>query len=434
MGYDKMPPELVIAESDQSHSSDSSRRLRILLVTSVSPYPPTVGGNQRTYLLLKALREIGEVDLVLYTRDGLEEALPVLKRDFGLVEKIPWDLAGRTFPFSMVYPFAPGLVQNVAATLRPRALDYRPVARVMKRIRERIRDRHYDVVVGRYLLPTIKTGCLGMTPAILDVDDIDSHVYAARLRQPGLSSFRRAANAWQAWQISRLLPSRLRLFDRIWVCQDDEETVRDIPNRVYLPNIPFNLPGPANAEPTVEKGTILFVGSFYHLPNEPAVDYFVEQVWPQLHARHPRLRFKIVGSNLQPHLRVRWERHPGVEAVGFVENLQHCYEECLFAVVPLQSVTGTNIKILEALAHERTCVVTPEAQGGYAARLKHGETLLVADSPADFVKACERLIENPAERDALGANGRRVIDAQFSYQGFRTTVASTVESCLKIKR
>jgi glycosyltransferase involved in cell wall biosynthesis len=404
--------------------------LRILFVTSVSPFPPTVGGNQRSNLLLRALRELGQVDLILYTRDGLEDVLPRLERDFGLVEKIPWDLAGRAFPFSLIYRFAPGLVQNIAGTLMPRALDYRPVAKVARPIRRRMAERKYDLVVGRYLLPTLKTGCLGTTPALLDLDDIDSHVYRERLKQPGLSFARRVANCWQAFQITRLLPSRLQLFDRIWVCQEDESVVGEIPNRVYLPNIPFYLPSPSQSPAAASSRTILFVGSFYHLPNEPAVDFFVNEVWPILHGRDSSLRFKIVGSNLQPHLRERWQKTPGVEAVGFVEELSEAYRDCLFTVVPLQSVTGTNIKIIEALAHERTCVVTPAAQAGYAAHLRHDGSVLVASSPAEFAAACQRLIDQPVLRAELGANGRAIVDREFSYARFSRTVRETVESVL----
>lgn len=417
---------------DVPKSRAATCRPRILFVTSVSPYPTTVGGNQRTNLLLRALRQIGEVDLILYTRDGLEDALPTLERDYGLVEKIPWDLAGRTFPFSLVYPLAPGLVQNVAGTLLPRTWDYRPVKAVSQRIRERMDARQYDLVVGRYLLPTLKTGCLGRTPAILDIDDIDSHVYRARLRQPGLSFARKTANAWHAAQITRLLPSRLRQFDRIWVCQEDEALVGEIPNRVYLPNIPFSLPPAGPGSDATKSKTILFVGSFYHLPNEPAVDFFVEKVWPSLHARHPELRFRIVGSNLQPHLRARWERKPDVEAVGFVEDLRACYEDCLFTVVPLQSVTGTNIKILETLGHGRTCVVSSAAHNGYAAYLRNGEQLLVADSPDEWIAACERLVTGTAERDALALAGRNIIDTHFTFDRFQRTVAQTVEDCLRL--
>jgi glycosyltransferase involved in cell wall biosynthesis len=408
--------------------------LRILFVTSVSPFPPTAGGNQRSNLLLRAVRELGEVDLILYTRDGLEDELPTLERDFGLVERIPWDLAGRAFPFSLVYPLAPARVQNIAGTLMPRTLDYRPVAKVARRIRKRIAERKYDLVVGRYLLPTLKTGCLGSTPALLDLDDIDSHVYRERLKQPGLSFARRVANWWQAFQITRLLPSRLRLFERIWVCQDDESVVGEIPNRVHLPNIPFYLPSASESPAPPASRTILFVGSFYHLPNEPAVDFFVNEVWPMLHARDSSLRFKIVGSNLQPHLRERWHKKPGVEAVGFVEDLSEAYHDCLFAVVPLQSVTGTNIKIIEALAHERACVVTPAAQAGYAAHLRHEDSVLVASSAAQFAAACQRLIDEPGLRAELGKNGRAIVDREFSYARFSRTVRETVESVLSPAR
>jgi glycosyltransferase involved in cell wall biosynthesis len=291
-------------------------------------------------------------------------------------------------------------------------------------------ERKYDLVVGRYLLPTLKTGCLGSTPALLDIDDIDSHVYRERLKQPGLSFARRVANWWQAFQITRLLPSRLRLFERIWVCQDDESVVGAIPNRVYLPNIPFYLPEPCEAPASPASRTILFVGSFYHLPNEPAVDFFVNEVWPILHRRDSSLRFQIVGSNLQPHLRERWQKQPGVEAAGFVEDLSAAYRDALFSVVPLQSVTGTNIKVIEALAHERTCVVTPAAQAGYAAQLRHDESVLVASSPAAFAAACQRLIDQPALRAELGRHGRAVVERDFSYARFSSTVRETVESVL----
>jgi glycosyltransferase involved in cell wall biosynthesis len=409
-----------------------ARSLRILFVTSVSPFPPTVGGNQRSNLLLRALRELGEVDFFLYTRDDLHEQIPTLKKDFGLVEKIDWDLAGRIFPFSLVYPFAPKLVQNIAGTLLPRTLDYRPVPAVARRIRQYMAERNYDLVVGRYLLATTKIGCLGTTPALLDIDDIDSHVYRERLKQPGMSFPRRMANLWQSLQVGWLLPSRLKLFNRIFVCQNDEAIVGEIPNRVYLPNIPYYLPAAPSSPQPADAKTILFVGSFFHLPNEPAVDFFVEKVWPQLHARNSELRFKIVGSNLQPHLRERWQKHPGVDAVGFVEDLSESYRECLFSIVPLQSVTGTNIKILEALAHERACVVTPASQAGYAGHLRHEDSIMVASSPEEFAAACQRLIDDPALRTAMGKKGRQIVTEEFSYARFSRTVRETVEECLTL--
>ena len=43
------------------------------------------------------------------------------------------------------------------------------------------------------------------------------------------------------------------------------------------------------------KPTILFVGTFYWLPNVQAVKYLVKQVWPIIHRKLPEAHLHIVG-------------------------------------------------------------------------------------------------------------------------------------------
>jgi len=63
--------------------------------------------------------------------------------------------------------------------------------------------------------------------------------------------------------------------------------------------------------------------------------------------------FKIVGSNLQKRIYAPVGRDSSARAIGFVEDLQACIG---IAYLPggLQSVAGTNIKILGTLDHSRT--------------------------------------------------------------------------------
>jgi glycosyltransferase involved in cell wall biosynthesis len=410
--------------------------MRVLFITSVSPYPTTVGGNQRSNLLFRALSDFADVDLVLYTRDGLEDVRPKLKSDFNLVAQIPWKLAGQRFPFAPFYKFHPAAVQKVASTIFPRELDYRPDPAAAERVEKLMDSNDYDIVVGRYLLPTLKSGALGRTPAVLDLDDVDSHIYRSRLELPGLSKMAKLGNYWHYRQIEALLPSRLRLFNRVWITHNETGELDYIDRKVLLPNIPLvpeSAKAAAASTPFAGPPVLLFVGSFWHMPNEPAVDYFVEQVWPAVHAACSEAVFRIIGSNMSPEMKARWSAAPGVDAVGFVPDLTAAYAECAFTVVPILSCTGTNIKVLESLAFRRTCVVSRLAHQGFASVLKDSEALLVADDAAAFSAACIRLLRDQAVRARLAARGNELVGQNYSFASFKQTVRSTVESCVNEK-
>lgn len=408
--------------------------MRILFITSVSPYPVTAGGNQRSNLLYRALSEFADVDLALYSRDDLPDVRQKLKDDFRLIAQFPWKLAGMSFPFSFFYRIHPKAVQAVAATLLPRRLDYRPDPSAAFKLRALLQKNSYDLVVGRYLLPTLKSGVLGYVPTVLDLDDVDSHIYRSRLQLPGLSMVRKFANYWHYHQIEALLPSRLRLFNRVWVSHDEDDELNYLHKKVLLPNIPLPIESTrevadyangSSAKPPI----LLFVGSFWHLPNEPAVDHFLQAIWPVIYRAYPNAIFRIVGSNMSEAMKARWSTVAGVEPIGFVSDLTASYSECSFAVVPLLSCTGTNIKVLEALSFGRTCVVTRKVHGGFARVLKSGESLLVAENDHAFSEACIQLLANPQQASHLAARGRQIVSGYYSFDNFKAIVRSTVLEC-----
>ena len=182
-------------------------------------------------------------------------------------------------------------------------------------------ERHYDVVVGRYLRPTIKSGVVGSgPPLVLDVDDLDTQVFLSRLNVPGRPAWERFINRWHYRQIQKIVPGELRKFDLVWVTNDDEEgageELKDVASKAYLPNIPVQqadnpIDEAAPLPPFPPVGTpptVLFVGNFWVLPNKQGVEHFVQHVWPRIHAARPDAVFRVVGAGLSDELRARWAR------------------------------------------------------------------------------------------------------------------------------
>src|SRR5262249_38100482 len=61
-----------------------------------------------------------------------------------------------------------------------------------------------------------------------------------------------------------------------------------------------------------EPDTILFLGSFRHLPNQDALNWFVQKVMPIICERRPETRLIVIGSDPPP-------RHSLPESAGNIE-------------------------------------------------------------------------------------------------------------------
>ncbi len=75
-------------------------------------------------------------------------------------------------------------------------------------------------------------------------------------------------------------------------------------------------PAPERAEPD----HLVFTGVMNYYPNVDGCAWFVEEVLPRVRARHPAVRFTIIGAHPTSEVRAL-ERHEGVEVTGFVDSV-----------------------------------------------------------------------------------------------------------------
>jgi glycosyltransferase involved in cell wall biosynthesis len=147
------------------------------------------------------------------------------------------------------------------------------------------------------------------------------------------------------------------------------------------------------------------------LPNEEGVDWFLEKVWPGLSEKHPDWRFSVAGRNMRPEFAERAARVPGVEVVGEVQDAVSFTNRHALLVVPLRSGGGMRVKLVEALALGKTVVSTPIGAEGLEAR--HGEHLILADSPEEFARCVEQCLTDRALFDRLGENGMAFVRGRY---------------------
>ena len=111
-----------------------------------------------------------------------------------------------------------------------------------------------------------------------------------------------------------------------------------------------------------DRKNIVFTGAMDYWANVDAVRWFCQKVLPKLQADIAQLHFTIVGSN--PTKEVLALAGDSVTVTGRVEDIRPYILFSDLAVAPMQIARGIQNKVLEALALNKTVVMTPAAYEG----------------------------------------------------------------------
>ncbi len=148
--------------------------------------------------------------------------------------------------------------------------------------------------------------------------------------------------------------------------------------------------------------TLLFLGSFRHIPNVEALDWFLQHVFPIILQQRPAVRLILIGSDAPP-------RHSlpdiaNIELVGFVEDVRVALGEYAVFICPIMSGSGVRVKLLEAFAAGIPVVSTVVGAEGLTEQ--HGEICALADDPSDFAEKTLALLDNPATAAQMATRAR----------------------------
>ncbi|MCZ6680246.1 MAG: glycosyltransferase family 4 protein [Candidatus Poribacteria bacterium] len=381
--------------------------MRILYLSVTVPFPPTDGGRIRVLNLLKQIAKKNQVTfLSLETTPTDDEGIEYLRRlgiDAHLV------------------PLGPSLPP----------LDLRTVARSFFK-RKPITVARYDLpAFGRKFHSLLQNNTFDLIhyamfhaaqyhvnthpPTLLSQHNVDSRIWQ-RLCEQTANPLRRfifwtQKRAFERYE--RVMSSR---FDAVAVVSEIDRallrehcpdlTIGVVPNGV---DIELYQPNPA----LEEEATLIYTGSMDWQPNEDAVLYFAEEIFPRVQANHPDLRFYVVGKSPTPRVQKLAQR-PGFIVTGGVEDIKPYIARAAVYVVPLRIGGGTRLKILEALAMEKAVVSTSVGEEGL--NLVHGEEIMIADEPVHFADIVSRLITDKQMRQRIGRRGRRRVEADYDWK------------------
>ena len=167
------------------------------------------------------------------------------------------------------------------------------------------------------------------------------------------------------WQGQKMANLELELINRskeIWnIAEEDLKRFKSFFNAddsklTFIPvGLDFKKSVSINKIAVDDRIKLLFLGKMDWAPNVDGLKWFLEEVWP--HVNHNKLSLQIVGSGDS-----RWGtelfKAPGINFLGFVQDLEEVYGNSDFSIIPIRYGSGTRIKVIESISKNVPIVST----------------------------------------------------------------------------
>jgi glycosyltransferase involved in cell wall biosynthesis len=366
----------------------------MVAVCPVVPWPPVDGGRKRTMRLLEAAERVGLAPHIL-TADHANAEGPDVLRERGwtvdLLDPPPGGPRGR-------------LKQQLGRLPSP----YLPS--VDARLRQLVAATPTMVLI-EHTQSAYYSAALKGVPWILSTHNVDSQLMRtlAEGRRPLSAAWLRE---WNRWHTMRTVERRAGAAATAVLCvsENDRRVFAKVNRRVVLsPNgVDDDFFGAEPAADPQGPPRVLFFGRLDYEPNELGFERFLREGWPLLHGRRADASLRLVGGGASPKLRAAASSTPGVEVVGFAEDLVAEIASCDVLVVPLWAGGGTRLKVLEAMA--ATIPIVGTSLGVEEIGFEDDVHGLIRDTPEELAAGVEELLDDRPRAHRLAAAGRSLAE------------------------
>ncbi len=172
---------------------------------------------------------------------------------------------------------------------------------------------------------------------------------------------------------------------------------------------------------------IVLTGAMDYYPNVDAALRLISRIIGPVRRQRPGARLVVVGRDPAPSSVEQARGVEGVEVTGFVDDVRPYLDRAAVFCAPLRFGAGAQNKVLEALAMEVPCVVSPLAAEGL--RTEEGELppLEIAGDDRSTVRRLVRCLDQAAARGEPERAGREFVERNFEWKKGAETLERVLE-------
>lgn len=382
--------------------------MKILMLTPYLPYPPSEGGQVRSYKLIKLLSKNHEITLVCFSRqhntsEQVDHMKQYCKKVIVIERGKTWTLSNILRTGFSAYPFLVSIYNS---------------AKIKQVLQQELNTGNYDLIHAEmsYTLPYLPKTNL---PIILVEQTIMSRIFAHQAKTDKRIWFRplmwidiAKMQYWEKYfwkKVNRV----------VTVSQEDAEVIKKIipglrvdvvPNGVGedVSNLPKNLH---------YNHSLLYMGNYKWIQNWEAAELLANEVFPLIKNQLQSASLVIGGASPTVDVKKLANKNLNISILELKDDdfsgVVKAYLGAGLFVAPMYAPGGTRLKILAAMAAMVPVVTTTIGSEGYGA--VDGESILIGNSSQELANQAVRLLQDKKLYEKIAKNARVLVDTKFSW-------------------
>lgn len=377
------------------------------MLTPYLPYPPSEGGQVRSYNLIKLLSERHQITLVSFSRqhntpDQVAHLEKFCKRVFVIERGKTWTLKNILRTGLSPYPFLVSIYNSPGTK---------------NTLTEALASDNFDLIHAEmsYTLPYLPPHSL---PVILVEQTIMSRIFAHQIGMESKFWFRplmwldvQKMKYWEKYFWERA--SRV-----VTVSEEDAKVVKKMAGNIRVDVVPNGVGADfANLSKKYHYNhTLYYMGNYKWVQNWEAVEYLAKEVFPLVKRKIPDARLVLAGQ--YPTSQVKALAGDDIEVVEFKDDdakglVRSLLSSGLF-VAPMYAPGGTRLKILASMAAMMPVVTTTVGSEGYGA--VDGESILIGNNSSEIADQAVRILNDKKLYEKIASNARKLVDTKFTWE------------------
>jgi glycosyltransferase involved in cell wall biosynthesis len=264
-------------------------------------------------------------------------------------------------------------------------------------------------------------------PKVFDFADSQGQMYKQNI--PFSKGWRRLAYCVEAPRLLRKERQLVETSDGVLFFNQKEASLYCEASNVHVVphGVSEGIYNSSDLEPQYADG-LSFIGKLDVAHNVDMVLWFACHVLPQL----PRnLKLYLIGSKPSPSLVSLAQTEPRVVILGFLDDPYIVLRSSIASICPLQTGGGIQNKIIESLACGAITIVSSKALSPFTQIGDSG--ILVCDTPTEWVRTINELIDMPLQHQFRRNKGRSYADARFSWLAYGEAVRNVLKNAIDIR-
>lgn len=195
----------------------------------------------------------------------------------------------------------------------------------------------------------------------------------------------------------------------------DPQRIGVIPNGIFLQD---------DVDEKVDYGvpTIGYIGHMSYPPNIRAA-LRLAAIYQKRKASLSALKLIIIGRDPAPEIKKLADQE-GIVVTGTVDNIWPYIKGVDIFVFPMETGSGQQNKLLEAMAAGKPVIST--AVGNSGVRAEHGKELIEANSDEEICQAIAQLVENEHQQHNLGEAGKQFVYSNYYWENIYKSLDKTL--------